>query len=65
MTAEEQAMDVAKRYINGSDREKKAILSCFSEEEKLTFLEFIGLQKLFNDSKYYAAVKKAVCEQLL
>lgn len=65
MTQQEMAFDVANRYLHGSDIEKQAILSCFTEEEKKVFLTFAGYFKLYNDQRYYDAVKKAVCEQCL
>ena len=64
-TQEEQAFDIAKRYIHGSDKEKEIILSCFSEEEKEIAIRFFGYFKLFCDQKYYYAVKGAVCAKCL
>lgn len=34
MTAQEQAFDVAQRYIYGNSREREAILSCFQGEQR-------------------------------
>lgn len=65
MTQTEQAFAVASRYLHGSDIEREAILSCFTDEEKKTFVNFIGYYKLFNDQKYFDAVKSAVCGKLL
>ncbi len=65
MTQQEMAFDVAKRYLNGSDIEKHAILSCFTDEEKKVFLNFAGYYKLYSDQRYYNAVKKAVWGQCL
>ena len=65
MTQQEMAFDVANRYLHGSDMEKQAILSCFTDEEKKTFVNFIGYYKLFSDQKYFDAVKSAVCGKLL
>ena len=65
MTQQEMAFDIAKRYLHGSDKEKEIILSCFTEDEKKVFLDFAGYFKLFCDQKFYDAVKKAVCGQLL
>lgn len=65
MTTQEQAFDVAKRYIHGSDKEKEIILSCFSEEEKEIAIRFFLYFKLFCDRKYYDAVKGAVCSRCL
>ena len=63
--AEEQGFEIARRYLHGSDIEKAAILSCFTEEEQKNFMSFIGYFKLFNDKKYYNAVKGAVVSQCL
>ena len=65
MTATEQAFDVAKRFLAGSEQEREVILSCFSEEEQKTFEDFIRYYKLYSDKKYYKAIQKAVCSQLL
>jgi hypothetical protein len=65
MTQQEMAFVVANRYLHGSDIEKQAILSCFTEEEKKVFLAFAGYFKLYSDQRYYDAVKKAVCGQCL
>lgn len=65
MTQQEMAFDIVKRYLNGSDIEKKAILSCFTGEEKKIFLDFAGYFKLYSDQRFYDAVKSAVCEQFL
>ena len=65
MTVTEQAFAVANRYLHGSDIEREAILSCFTDEEKKTFIDFIGYYKLFSDQKYFEAVKSAVCSKLL
>jgi len=65
MTQQEMAFDVVKRYLRGSDIEKQAILSCFTDEEKKVFLSFAGYFKLYSDRRYYDAVKKAVWGQCL
>ena len=65
MTHQEMAFDVANRYLHGSDMEKQAILSCFTDEEKKVFLTFAGYFKLYSDQRYYDAVKKSVCGQCL
>lgn len=65
VTQAEQAFAVASRYLHGSDIEREAILSCFTDEEKKTFVNFIGYYKLFSDQKYFDAVKSAVCGKLL
>ena len=43
MTQQEMAFDVANRYLHGSDIEKQAILSCFTDEEKKVFLTLPGI----------------------
>lgn len=65
MTKQEMAFDVARRYLHGSDAEKQAILSCFTDEEKKIFLDFAGYFKLYSDQKFYNAVKRAVCGRCL
>ena len=65
MTAQDQAFDVAKRYIHGSNKEKEIILSCFTGEEKEIAIQFFGYYKLFCDQRYYDAVKGAVCAKCL
>ena len=65
MTAQEQAIEIAKRYMNGSDEEKEVILSCFTDEEKKTALEFFGYYKMFCDQEYYNTIKKAVSDQYM
>ena len=65
MTQTEQAFAVASRYLHGSDIEREAILSCFTDEEKKVFLDFAGYFKLYSDQRYYDAVKSAVCGQCL
>lgn len=52
MTQQEMAFDVANRYLHGSDIEKQAILSCFTEEEKKVFLTFAGYFKLYSDQRF-------------
>lgn len=65
MTKEQMAFSVANRYLHGADREKEIILSCFTDAEKDIFLRFTGTYKLFCDQKYYDAVKKAICTQVM
>lgn len=65
MTKEQMAFSVANRYLHGADREKEIILSCFHGTEKELFIRFMSLYKLFCDQKYYDAVKKAVCAQVV
>ena len=64
LSVDQMGMGIAKRYLHGSPREQAAILSCFTDEEKVVFLRFMGYYKLFCDQAYYDAVKKAVCEQI-
>lgn len=65
MTAQEQGIEVAQRYLNGGKLEREIILSCFTDEEKETFLKFVHLYKLFTDQRYYDAVKHEVCNQIM
>lgn len=65
MTAQEQAFEVAQRFMQGGEKEREAILSCFSESERKVFMDFIGYYRLFTDQKFYNAVRSAVCEQIL
>lgn len=65
MEQKEMAYEIANLFLNGSEKEKEIILSCFTEEEKEVFLKFTGFYKLFKDQRYYDAVKNAVCGQLL
>lgn len=62
--AKEMANEVAQLFINGNDAQKQAILSCFDEDEKRVFLLGVGAIRLFNDQKYFNAVRDAVCERV-
>ena len=64
LSAVEMGVEIANRYLHGGYREREIILSCFTDEEKETFLRFISYYKLYCDQAYYDAVKKAVLEQL-
>ena len=55
---------ICEKYISGTEGQKAAILSCFSPEEKRTFLEGVGLYRLFTDQAYYNAVRDAVGERI-
>ena len=65
MTQNEMAFAIANRYLHGSDKEREIILSCFTDQERETFVKFLGFYKLYTDRNYYEAVKGAVCGQLL
>ena len=64
LTPLEMGAEIANRYIRGGHREREIILSCFNDEEKQIFLQFIGYYKLYSDQAYYDAVKSALLEQI-
>lgn len=61
----EQAFKVALQYINGTDKEREAILSCFNGAEREVFLKGVGSIHLFVDADYYNAVQTAVKEKFI
>ena len=63
MDVQQQAFEIAQRYLFGSEMERQAILSCFTEEEQEVFVRFVGFYRLYSDQKYYDSVKSAVCNQ--
>lgn len=64
LSAQEMAMEIANRYLHGTPVEQRVILSCFTDEEKEVFLNFIRIFKLYSDQAYYDAVKTAVLQQI-
>lgn len=64
-TQEEQALKVARQYIYGTSKEREVILSCFSDEEKQSFLLGVGAIHLFDDQQYYNATMNALREKIM
>ena len=65
MTTQEQASDIAMRYINGTKEEKEIIESFFNGEEREIFLKAVGMIHLFTDADYYDKIKNAVQEKVV
>lgn len=65
MTAQEQAFDIAMRYINGTKEEQEVIISFFKGEERQTFLQAVGAIHMFTDQEYYSKIENAVKEQIV
>lgn len=63
MDVQQQAFEIAQRYLHGSEMERQAILFCFTEEEQKVFVRFMGFYRLYSDQKLYDSVKSAVCNQ--
>lgn len=49
MDVQQQAFEIAQRYLHGSEMERQAILSCFTEEEQEVFVRFMGFYRLYSD----------------
>lgn len=65
MTTQEQAFDIATRYINGTKEEKEIIISFFEGEEREIFLKAVGMVHMFTDADYYNTIQNAVQEQIV
>ena len=65
MTTQEQAFDIAMRYINGTKEEKEVIISFFDGEERETFLKAVGMVHMFMDADYYNKIQDAVQKQVV
>lgn len=63
-TAQKQAFDVAKRYIQGTEKEREIILSFFQGEERMIFLRAVGFIHLFTDQQYYDSVRNAMRDRI-
>ena len=64
-TAQKQAYDIAQTYIQGSERERKIILSFFQGEEREIFLKGVGLIHLFSDQDFYNSVRDSLKDRLI
>ena len=55
---------IAERYINGTERERKIILSFLNDHEKEIFLNATGLYHIFTDQYFYEKVRDIVGKQI-
>lgn len=55
---------IAEAYIYGTKKQQEIILSFLEEKEKKTFLEGVGLYKMFTQPDFYKAVCGAVGERI-
>ena len=55
---------IAEAYIYGTEKQREIILSFLDEKEKKTFLEGVGLFKMFIQPDFYNAVCNAVGERI-
>lgn len=60
----ERFEEICRLYINSSDAVKNTILSMLDENQKQTFLEGVGLYKMFTQPDFYEAVQNAIGKQL-
>ena len=65
MTTQEQAFDIAKKYINGTKEEQEVIISFFEGEEREIFLKAVGMINMFMDQDYYNKIENAAKEQIV
>lgn len=65
MATQEQAFDIAMRYINGTNEEQEVIISFFEGEEKEIFLKAVGMIHMFMDQDYYNKIENAMEEQIV
>ena len=63
--AEKQGLEIARRYIYGTAKEREVILSCFSDEEKPIFLRGVGAIHLFDDQGFYNSVRDSLKDRLI
>ena len=65
MTTQEQAFDIAMKYINGTKEEKEIIISFFNGKEREIFLTAVGMAHMFTDSDYYSTIQNTVRGQIV
>lgn len=56
---------VAKAFINASKEAQAKVLEMMSETERKTFLEGVGLYRMFTDEIYYKKIETAVLKEII